>query len=210
MTKLTFAGVKTYNLRQYLQQGGFTSTIWPNQNDSLMSLNLKVQRLIHLEITVSLGQFLESNHPLTASTGLGKGELDLLRRNKRGVNFFHPFNLLEFALRLGGLCVLGTEPVHKLHQPLDLLLLVFIGSHALRLVCRALYQVRFVIARVARRLPSLQFHNVTNQKIQKLPVMGDQQNGSGVILQITLQPNQRIQVKMVRRLIEHEQIRFHH
>ena len=104
-----------------------------------MSFNLKVERGIHFEIAVRLGQLLESDHTLAASAGLRKGELDLLCMDERHVNFLHPPYLFEFALRLGGLCVLGSKPIHKLHQPLNLFLLIFIGSHPLRLTCRALH-----------------------------------------------------------------------
>ncbi len=128
MAKLTFAGVKADDSSQYFQQGGLTGAVRPNQDNSFVPLNLKVEGFVHLKVAVRLAQLLESDHSLAASTGLWEGEPDLLRRDERCLDFLHPLNLLQFTLCLSGLCVLGAKPIHKFHQALNLLLLVFIGS----------------------------------------------------------------------------------
>ena len=62
-----------------------------------------------------------------AALRLGKLKVDFLFVADRRLDFFHALDLLELALRLGGLGVLGPEPLHEFHHVRDLALLVFVG-----------------------------------------------------------------------------------
>ena len=52
---------------------------------------------------------------------VGENQVDPFTGNMGSLNFFHSLNLLELALRLCGLGVLGSKPVNKTHQPFYLL-----------------------------------------------------------------------------------------
>ena len=109
-------------------------------------------------------------------------------------------------MRLGCLGVLGAEPVHESHQPLNFLLLVLVGRHQLRLVGLALYQEPLVIPRVPCDTTALQLDNVPYDLVEELAVVRYQQDCAGIVLQVALQPDERVQVEMVRWLVQHQQV----
>jgi len=53
------------------------------------------------------------------------------------------------------------------------------------------------------------FENVQADGIQKLPIMGDRQNGTAVFGEVALEPPQGFEVEMVGRFIKHQEIRLH-
>ena len=109
---------------------------------------------------------------------------------------------------LGGLGVLGAKPIHEPHKALNFLLLVFVGGQALGFAGFPLDEVLFVVAGVAGDTATFQFDDVPHELVEKLPVMRNQQDRSGIVLKIILQPNQRVQVQVVRWLVKHQQVRF--
>ena len=91
--------------------------------------------------------------------------MDPFTGNMGSLNFFHSLNLLELALRLCGLGVLGPKPVNKTHQPINLLLLIFIGGQPLRLVGFSLDKIPFIVTGVTGQSGILKFHNMPYQAI---------------------------------------------
>ena len=89
-------------------------------------------------------------------------------------------------------------------------MLVLVGRKHLFLVGGALREVVVVIAAIAKNLFLPNLENVGDKLIQKLAVVRDHQNRTGISLQIILHPEQCIEVEMVRRLVEHQQIRLLH
>ena len=51
------------------------------------------------------------------------------------------------------------------------------------------------------------FHDLRNNLIQEIPVMADYQNGTLILGEITFEPGNACNVKMVGRLVEDDQIR---
>jgi hypothetical protein len=58
-------------------------------------------------------------------------------------------------------------------------------------------------------LRSCDFVNGLDDFIHELPVVGDEQDGAGVGLEIVLQPEEGEEVEVVGRLVEHEQVGLH-
>jgi len=83
---------------------------------------------------------------------------------------------------------LVAEPVGKLLQLLDLLLLILVCRHQLLGLCLALNKKIFVVAAVALdpALPDLE--NAAGQRVQELPVVGNQEDRARVTCQIALEP----------------------
>ena len=52
--------------------------------------------------------------------------------------------------------------------------------------------------------------DVVDERIEKLAVVRNHQDRAGIILEIILEPAERFEIEMVRRLVEHEQVGLHH
>ena len=72
----------------------------------------------------------------------------------------------------------------------------------------ALDKVLVVVAAIADELALADFHDAADELVEKFAVVRDDENRAGIILQITLKPEQRFEVEMVRRLVEQQQVRL--
>ena len=124
------------------------------------------------------------------------------------LDLVHALDLLELALGLGGLGVLGAEAVDELHQAADFALLVFVGGQLLLLVGLALFEILVVVAAVADQPALADLDDAADKLVQELAVVRDDENRAGVALQILLEPEQRLEVEMVGRLVEQQQVRL--
>ena len=90
----------------------------------------------------------------------------------------------------------------------DLTLLVEIFFH-LRITDHLFFVgVSFVIAAVCTDRAVFDFNHFCYDTVQKEAVMGDDEYGSAVIQKIGFQPRDRIQIQMVGRFIQKQDIRF--
>ena len=73
------------------------------------------------------------------------------------------------------------------------------------MLCTGFLELRIV---AAVELHTLLFNvgNFHHHVIEKLAIMGDQQQGSGIALKPRLEPDHRIEVEMVGRLVEQQQV----
>ena len=92
----------------------------------------------------------------------------------------------------------------------DFALLVLIRRFKLHFRRITLNQILFVIAPVTDQTALADFKNAADNLVQELPVMGDKQDRARVTLQIILEPQERLQIEMVGRFIQHQQIRLLH
>ncbi|MCY1419210.1 hypothetical protein D9M71_347940 [compost metagenome] len=67
-----------------------------------------------------------------------------------------------------------------------------------------------VAAAVERQLALLQVHHMIDHRIEEITVVGDQQQGAGVALEPLFQPEDRIQVEVVGRLVKQQQLGWAH
>ena len=124
---------------------------------------------------------------------------------RRG-NLLHPFQRLDAALRLACFGGLGSKTVYVAVQMRNLSLLLFVAG---LLVCQVLGANHLKIRVVAGIEPDtllLDMRNLRDHCIQKIPIMRDQQQRAGVATEPLLQPDHRIQIQMVGRLIQQQQI----
>ena len=108
------------------------------------------------------------------------------------------------AWRLGGLGGKGHEetlPGLELGQRLVVHRLLH------RELRRALLLERGVVARVQRELSAADMHNVRDAGSEEIPVVRDQHQGAAVAGQPLLQPHHRIEVEVVGRFVEQQQVR---
>ena len=109
------------------------------------------------------------------------------------------------SLLLGGAG--SGAPHHPLQlRPQEGLALALRGQghvHALRLQL----QIALVVGVVAVEFPLVQLHNAAGDAVQKVPVVGDHQQGAPEFLQIVLQPVGHLAVQVVGGLVQHQKLR---
>ena len=91
----------------------------------------------------------QADDALAAALRLGKLKIDLAVVGRGSLDPFHALDLLQLALCLGRLGVLGAEPVHEDHETRDFTLLLLVGGQELLFVGLALFQVVIVTTLVA-------------------------------------------------------------
>jgi hypothetical protein len=151
------------------------------------------------------------HHHHRVRRGIRRAELERKRRRgMRGRDQFHLLERLHPALRLarlGGLCL---EAVDKALQMLDRLLLLLIGA---LLQCELLgpqdLELR-VIAAIALDLTVLQMQRNIAHRIEELAVMRDHDERTRIAVQPVFEPDDCIEVEVVRRFVEQQQVRTAH
>ena len=150
----------------------------------------------------------EADGALAAALGLGEIEADFLRLAGGGFDFLHALDLLELALGLGGFAGFGAEAVGEFLEAGDVALLVFVGGEELLLGSFALDEVVVVGAAVAGELGLADFDDAVHELVQELAIVRDHEDRAGVIFQIILKPEEGLEVEVVGRFVEDEEVGF--
>ena len=83
-------------------------------------------------------------------------------------------------------------------------MLCLVGREVLRVGRCPLAQEFRVVASVASKLLVADLDDGGDERVEELAVVGDDEDGAWVGLEVTLEPQQRLEVEMVRRLIEEQ------
>ena len=132
---------------------------------------------------------------------------DHVRRLDHLGDRLEPGQRLEPALGLTRLARLVAEAVdERLHvAPLGLLLGAFLDLQQAALARAPLEGV--VAAGVGGELAQLiEMHDLSRHPVQQIPVMADQEQGARIAREVVLEPEARLEVEVVGRLVEQEQI----
>ena len=150
------------------------------------------------------------HHPLTTPRRLRKIEPERLPQRRWLLQLLHLRQLLLTALRLRRLRRHRPEPLDEILNLLDLLLLVPVRLH--RPLPRLLFllQIGRIIPRPLRQLRVVDLIDLLNDLIHEIAVVRNHQHRAWIVLQITPEPQQRQQIKVVRRLVQQQQIRLDH
>jgi hypothetical protein len=100
---------------------------------------------------------------------------------------------------------LGAEAVDELLQVGDLALLVLEGGRLLLLARLLLADVVVVVAGVAVERPAAELEDPGAERVQEGAVVRDDDEAAGVARQVVLEPEERLEVEVVGRLVEQEQ-----
>ncbi|CAM2143964.1 conserved protein of unknown function [Pararobbsia alpina] len=129
-----------------------------------------------------------------------------LRIGEHGRDLLHAFERLDAALRLLRLRGLGLEPVDELLQMGDLLRLLghrgllqyeLLGAHVFELA---------VVAAVTHELGVVDVHGHLRHPVEELAIVADHDHGALIALEPRFQPNQRVEVQVVGRFVEQQQV----
>ncbi len=127
-----------------------------------------------------------------------------------GGDFAKTRQCLDAALHLLGLGRLCTEALDETRDSRGLAFLPGDeGARALALR-RMLYLERAVVARVGAQPATLEEQDAAHHAVEKLPVMGYEQQGARIVSQPLLQPEDGVEVEMVGGLVEQQQVRAAH
>ena len=122
----------------------------------------------------------------------------------------HLGQALDPRLRLLGLGRAGAEAIDEALQVRALGLRLFVGDLLQAQVLGALALERGVVARVELGLAVVQVQRVGGDLVEELAVVRDQQQRARVLEQPLLQPQHRVEVEVVGRLVEQQQVARRH
>ena len=128
----------------------------------------------------------------------------------RGRDQLHALERLDPALRLLGLGGLGAKAVDEGVQVRDLPLLLDIGSLLQRELLCALPFELCVIAAVGRELARVDVNNDVHDAVEEVAIVRDEQQRPRILCQPVFEPQHRIEVEMVGRLVQQQQVRAAH
>ena len=118
----------------------------------------------------------------------------------------HPFEHFDTALRLLGLGGLSAEAVDIALQMRNALLLAFVHRLLLRETGSALHFERAVVTGVLKHRLLFDMDNFVDDRIEKIAIVGDQDQRPCVTLKPFFEPDDGIEVEVVSRFIEQQQI----
>lgn len=113
---------------------------------------------------------------------------------------------LDPALDLGGLGSYGAEAVDEGLDFCDLLFLILEGSHHLVVALVLEFEVAGVVSLVGGELLLVDLVDFLDDAIHEGAVVGDDEEGAGVVLEVALEPHERAEVEVVGGLVQHEEV----
>ena len=118
----------------------------------------------------------------------------------------HALQGLDAALGLAGLGGLGAEALDEALDAADLLLLADKGGLALAQAFGAQGLEGAVVAGVKIQLTLLDVGDLADDGVQEVAVVGDQQEGAGIVAQPGLQPDDRVEIQVVGGFVEEHEV----
>ena len=202
---LQLARQRRIGARQHLDEGGLAGAVAPEQADARARHQVHLYLLQDHLVTVTGAQVLHGDEGGRQGRGLAKLEAEL-GVGVGGQYLLHPLHGFQPALGLTGLGGLVAEAVHiGLHVGhLPLLLLV----HGLLLgqLLGALQLEVGVAAGVFVELAVLDVDDAVDDRIEEVAVVRNQHQRALIALEPLLQPDDGIQIQVVGRFIEQQQI----
>ena len=130
-----------------------------------------------------------------------KRRIDVGRRDQ-----LHPLQRLEPALCLAGFGGLGTETIHITANVGDLALLLCECGLLTGKALRADQLEGAVVAGVERDPLLFDVHDVAGYRVQKVTIVGDQEQCSGVALEPLFKPDDRVQIQVIGGFVQQQQV----
>ena len=174
--ELALAALHGQHTGKQFEQGRFAGAVRPDQHGALTALRLEVQSSINDQFAVCVVDILQSNRPQSAPRRLRKTKFDRLRLRGRRGDFFHPIDLLQFALRLRRFARLRPEAIGELLERRDFFLLIFVGRELLFFARGFLFDVAVPVAAITEQLriaistmlPTSAFRNSRSCEIMRI------------------------------------------
>ncbi len=124
---------------------------------------------------------------------------------RRG-NHLHAFQHLDAALGLLRFRRFSFEAIHKALQVRHALLLAFVHGLLLGKTRRALALEGAVVAGVLEHRLLFDMNDFIHHRVEEVAVVGDENQSALIALKPLLEPNNRIEIEVVSRFIEQQQV----
>ena len=160
-------------------------------------------------VAVGLSDLGKGGYSLSAPRGLGETEGQGFLGAFRGLDPLHLFEELDPGLGLGSLGCLGPETADEILVMRDFPLLVAISGLVLSLPLGFLHEVLVEVSLIAVKLPVTDLEDAAADRVEKLTVVGNRKDGAGKFFDLFLKPAQGLEVEVIGRFVEHQEIGFH-
>ncbi len=183
-------------------QRGLALAVAPDECDAVALLDRKIGPAEDVLRTERHTRLADLGHDLSRARRGRK--LDVERSRILLVDFepFEAFELLDARLHLVRLGRLVTELLDELLRLLDQALLVFVGRLLLRPTLGPQLDVFRIGDLVVGHPSQRKLHRARGDVVQKGAVVRNEQHGAVVVLQVLFEPLDRLDVEVVRRLVE--------
>ena len=198
------AAVWRFHTRQHPHHGRLAGAVGTDERQAIPALDVEVRAAEHFRGAVRLARVVKLDHRSATLGARGKAEMNALSLGRR-LDRHDLLEHLDPALHLGGLGGLVTEPIDEHLHARDLFLLFALGFAQLLHARVALRDVVRVGARIVGQHPEIQIRNPRDDRIEKEAVVRNQNHGMWIVGEILFEPVARLEVQMVRRLIEQQQ-----
>jgi len=191
---------------EHLEQGRLAVAVGAEQGNAIIAVDAQINALEHrrviavADLAVVDGQQRRGQRP-----GFGEVEGHGPLVGDRG-DGLHPRQHLQPRLRLPRLGRLVAEAIDEAHDmgALGLLLLLLPGEQGHALGAGFLEKV--VVALVGRQRLRLEVQDIGNHRVEQGTVVADDQDRAAVGLEIGLQPQRGLEIEVVGRLVEQQQV----
>ena len=170
------------------------------------ALDVKVDLLEHLERAVRLRRVLHFQHRAAALGARGKAEVNALPLG-RHLDRHHLLEQLDAALHLRGLGRLVAEAIDEHLHARDFFVLLSLGLAQAFEHGVALLDVLAVVADVVGQLPQVNVGDARDDRIEEVAVVRDENDRVGIGAEIFLEPVAGLEIEVVGRLVEQQQVR---
>ena len=201
------ARVEVDDAGQDLQQRGLARAVVPHERDLPAALQLEVEAAIDPHLAVRLRRAFERQDAHARALGLGKADPHRLRLGGQ-LDALELLQALDHALGAGGRRVPRAVAHDEVFHVGDLDLLLLPQLHDALLLRLLLAQIELVVAVIELQAAALQGGDHPADRVDEGAVVRDQEDGAGIRLQIALEPEQGVDVEMVGRLVEQQQVRL--
>jgi hypothetical protein len=190
---------------QDLDEGGFAGAVGAEETDAVARLQAQ-PHLVQNDLVSITGAALVQGQEGARQAGRGaEGEVERAIDMGRG-DALHALQGLDAALGLAGLGGLGAEALDEALDAADFLLLADEGGLALAQAFGAQGLEGAVVAGVKIQMALLDMGNLADDGVQEVAVVGNQQEGTGIVAQPGFQPDDRVQVQVVGGLVEEHEV----
>ena len=207
--EFSFAALGFEDSAEEFEEGAFAAAVGADEDGAFAAFDVEIEASVDGIVAVTEVNFFEADDALAAARGLRNLEAE---RFAWGDGFFdeiHAFDLLEFAHGLTGFGGDLAEAIVEFAEVGDFLLLVFVGGVLLFVAFLFEAEEVGVISRIRDELSFIDFVDAADDFVHESAIMGDEENGTGIGLEILLEPEERDEIEVIGGFVEHEEIGLH-
>ena len=199
------AGVGFLDARQHAHERRLARAVGAEERDAVAALDEQVDPLEDPRRAVRLVHALQVEHHPPALLAGREREMDALALG-RHLDGHDLVEHLDPVLHLGGLGGGVPEPVDEHLDPCDFLVLPPLGVAQPLEALVALHEVLGVVAVVVDERAQVDVGDAIHHGVEEEPVVRHENHRVRVVVQVLLEPVPRVEIEVVGRLVEEEQV----